>query len=729
MSGGAIQEQLSYGPTNGYVTGIEATNDNEVDGHIANYAYQWNQAGELTQRQDSYYQLTEKFCHNHLGQLTNYSVNQDQCNEAGNQIWLGYDPLGNITEKTDVCTSPNCYVYPTSGPAAVRPHAVSTINPCPHCSVDGVGNGVATNFYYDNNGNMLCVTGHAQCDGYAALSMQYFSFNKVSSVAQGSTTLTYAYDPEHNRIAQNAPQGTTNYFNDPASNVMSERFSSGSSYTWRTYIMVEGKIVAVRIAPSSTPISMRYFVTDHLGSIAVMTDTSGNVLNRYSFDPWGLPRDPTTWSNPNCSADGPQAPYTRGFTGQEHLPGSICLINFNARLYDPQIGRFQSPDPTIEAPYNPQDLNRYSYVLNDPMSFTDPSGLCFLGCFWQNPIFDAVLEIAILFVLPELEGTTFLALANEASEFKLAAIGTLALNGGIAGGLTAAVAGGNVVRGFWMGAAQAGATFGIGGPLGNALGTAVGSATAGQLIAQGAVGGLMSVANHQNFVSGFLAAGVGSLGGPLTGNEFSIQGVAISAVLGGGAAVLGGGKFENGAITGAFAYAAQGVATDETDSPGALGVKGPPNQPVVDPTYRYDNYAQAAVALNQSIAEASTATGWEWGGFVVEQNGFYDTFIYTSESKLGISWDTASIAALKSAYDVLSFDHTHLQSVPVGKTETGMYFSNGDVDLHNFLEGDIGYVGTFVNWFSSMYFLQGGTSYGHNMLGVQGSRCPSFPTC
>jgi len=93
------------------------------------------------------------------------------------------------------------------------------------------------------------------------------------------------------------------------------------------------------------------------------------------------------------------------------------------------------------------------------------------------------------------------------------------------------------------------------------------AATAGQIIGNaalhGMVGGLISTAEHGSFLSGFLAAGVGTLGGPLL-NEgsgtISPQGIFVSATLGGVASVLGGGKFQNGAITGAFAYVASGVA-------------------------------------------------------------------------------------------------------------------------------------------------------------------------
>jgi hypothetical protein len=60
----------------------------------------------------------------------------------------------------------------------------------------------------------------------------------------------------------------------------------------------------------------------------------------------------------------------------------------DGRVYDPLLARFGTPDPT-ENPFSTQGWNRYSYVGNSPLNFTDPSGYCFLGCFWK-PIFKAI---------------------------------------------------------------------------------------------------------------------------------------------------------------------------------------------------------------------------------------------------------------------------------------------------------------------------------------------------
>ena len=62
-----------------------------------------------------------------------------------------------------------------------------------------------------------------------------------------------------------------------------------------------------------------------------------------------------------------------GYCGHEHLP-EFNLLNMNARLYDPWTARFLSPDPYVQLPDFTQSFNRYSYCLNNPFKFVDPSG-------------------------------------------------------------------------------------------------------------------------------------------------------------------------------------------------------------------------------------------------------------------------------------------------------------------------------------------------------------------
>jgi len=120
---------------------------------------------------------------------------------------------------------------------------------------------------------------------------------------------------------------------------------------------------------SNSPV-IYYLCKDHLGSITGIMDSNGNMLEELNYDPWGKRRNPQDWSYTNVTAP----TYTeRGFTGHEHLD-SFGLINMNGRIFDPEISRFLSPDPIVQNPYNLLNYNRYSYCLNNPLKFTDPSG-------------------------------------------------------------------------------------------------------------------------------------------------------------------------------------------------------------------------------------------------------------------------------------------------------------------------------------------------------------------
>ncbi len=121
-------------------------------------------------------------------------------------------------------------------------------------------------------------------------------------------------------------------------------------------------------------VSVSSFTTDltldRLGSVAVLTDGAGAVSERDSYDAWGRRRNSDGTDNPSCSIT---SATTRGFTGHEMLD-TVCQVNANARLYDPTIARFMSPDSMVSDPFDGQSFNRYSYVENGPLSATDPTG-------------------------------------------------------------------------------------------------------------------------------------------------------------------------------------------------------------------------------------------------------------------------------------------------------------------------------------------------------------------
>ncbi len=113
-----------------------------------------------------------------------------------------------------------------------------------------------------------------------------------------------------------------------------------------------------------------YFHRDYLGSIIAITDQQGSIVEKRHFDAWGTP---VKIMNGQGDVLDKLTFTDRGYTGHEHLQG-INIIHMNGRLYDPYLRRFMAPDNYVQDPTNTQNFNRYSYVLNNPLKYTDPSG-------------------------------------------------------------------------------------------------------------------------------------------------------------------------------------------------------------------------------------------------------------------------------------------------------------------------------------------------------------------
>ncbi|PJB56467.1 MAG: hypothetical protein CO098_14055 [Bacteroidetes bacterium CG_4_9_14_3_um_filter_41_19] len=142
------------------------------------------------------------------------------------------------------------------------------------------------------------------------------------------------------------------------------------------YISGGDGLFAIYVIDQDGKATMNYIHKDYQGSFETITNHKGAVVERLSFDPWGRRRNATDWTFNNV----PETyTFDRGYTGHEHL-GAFGLINMNGRMYDYMLGRFLSPDNHVQAPDYTQNFNRYSYVLNNPLKYTDPSGYSVVGC-------------------------------------------------------------------------------------------------------------------------------------------------------------------------------------------------------------------------------------------------------------------------------------------------------------------------------------------------------------
>ena len=181
----------------------------------------------------------------------------------------------------------------------------------------------------------------------------------------------------------------------------------------RVFIYLNGQRVAMEEN------GKKYFYhNDHLGGTNIVTDESGQQVKYIDYKPYGE----TKTEEGSLSSK-------KKFTGKE-LDDSTGLYDYSARMYDAKTGRFISPDPTIPKLSNPQSLNRYSYCLNNPLKYVDPTGhvadyamdAFFFGldleAYQQNPSFlnaaalgiDAVLAVTPL--VPAVGGLSIRALSN-----------------------------------------------------------------------------------------------------------------------------------------------------------------------------------------------------------------------------------------------------------------------------------------------------------------------------
>jgi RHS repeat-associated protein len=274
------------------------------------------------------------------------------------------------------------------------------------------------------------------------------------------------------------------------------------------------------------------------------------VVERFSYDPFGKRRNAngtddvgSYQTNNSISSAQPH----RGYTGHEMLE-EMGIVHMNGRLYDPRLGRVMSADPIVQAPAMSQSYNRYSYVMNGPLSLTDPSGFS-----WWTDLRDDWLKPAAAIVVaiyaPQISGYLWgEAYAGVACYAGVTTAQVAIVQGATAGFLAGAITGGTVESAFY------------GGISGAAFGSLHGmDQGVDKVIAHGLAGGVMARAQGGDFGSGFLAsaftqaASMSSVfGNPGEGTAMRAQNAIMAGIVGGTASVLGGGKFANGAVTGAM---------------------------------------------------------------------------------------------------------------------------------------------------------------------------------
>ena len=214
---------------------------------------------------------------------------------------------------------------------------------------------VQYNLVYDDNGNLTQGWDFSDPSQVASRTVTYNGDNMPEIIVhQYHGTTSLAYDGEGGRVKKAVSGGATTYY-------IGSHFEVAGGV--ETKYIFAGNLRVARV----TSAGKSFFHKDHLGSSTVMTDyAGGTVVETAEYLPFGLTRVQT----------GTEVTYYK-FTDQE-LDAESGLYNYGARLYDPAIGIFISPDSIVPDPYDPQTLNRYSYCRNNPLVYVDPSGHIFL---------------------------------------------------------------------------------------------------------------------------------------------------------------------------------------------------------------------------------------------------------------------------------------------------------------------------------------------------------------
>jgi RHS repeat-associated protein len=267
----------------------------------------------------------------------------------------------------------------------------------------------------------------------AALDITYNAFKSpIDIIEEGKDKISFIYNMNNSR--------STMYYGglqpDKLARPLRKHYSTDGSMEIKlnknnddtefiTYIGGDAYTAPVMLKSNGTTQNYLYLHRDYLGSIVAVTNQAGPVVEKRLFDAWG---------NVVKVQDGAGNVLThltvtdRGYTGHEHLQG-VNLIHMNGRLYDPVVHRFLQPDNFIQDPSNTQNFNRYSYVLNNPLRYTDASG----EFFWAAVFVGALIGAAA-------GGAGYIANAIMTGNWDWGQFGLSVLAGAVIGGISGGIA-------------------------------------------------------------------------------------------------------------------------------------------------------------------------------------------------------------------------------------------------------------------------------------------------
>ncbi|MFD1584227.1 RHS repeat-associated core domain-containing protein [Microbulbifer halophilus] len=377
--GNGLITTRGYDPESGRLTKIITGG-----GSIQNNEYAWRSNGTLESRlikdANGVEQRREEFIYDALNRLTDSNISI--AGGAARSLSTTYNKLGNIRSKTSSHqsdTQVTGYQYGQTRNAG--PNAVSNVD------IDGV----AHTLHYNKNGAITRYDAASGDDKWITWNARQLPTEIVLGDSKTTGTPTardrFSYGPGGDRYYRE-----TSWWDEDAQTLRTEKafilgkFEEQLPANDPDYQRIEKTrldanvlhIAAYRHTGEEEEFK-EYLHRDHLGSIEKVTDGTGDlIILDTAFEPFGGRRSPDWHSQLSDQAidyllEAQGISTRRGFTGHEHLDRT-GLIHMNGRIYDPTLGRFLSPDPVVQFPESSQSWNRYSYVRNNPLSVTDPSG-------------------------------------------------------------------------------------------------------------------------------------------------------------------------------------------------------------------------------------------------------------------------------------------------------------------------------------------------------------------
>lgn len=598
--GNGLVTRLDADPASAALRGVHTGVPGAAD--IVALAYEHDANGNVTARVDERTGISERFGYDALDRLVSIE------GTGAAPVSVRYDALGNILERSD------------RGPYAYG-EACDGVTPGPF-AVTSVG---ARRYCYDARGRAVRA---------GARTLSYGAGDVPVAIRGPEASLELAYGPDAERVLETERRGAqVKRVRWPVPGF--EEIDGPTGLEQRHHLTGGATVI---VGPDGT--REEYAHTDALGSVVAVTDESGAVRARYAFDAWG--------QRSASDVIGEASRY--GFTGHEELE-AVGLVHMGGRVYDPEIGRFVAPDPFVQDPGDSQSLNRYSYVANNPLSATDPTGyfsvrsigksigraLGGLGRGLSNPgaslaragvrlnrwvqnpqnqrmVASIAISVAAAYVAP-------LAAAQFQGFAQWAVGAAVSGTGGFASGYVASDGNLEYARRSGLSAM---AFYGIGQYyMGKTLEL---KDMAVKAVAHGIVGGVSAAANGGSFESGFassflseavsLGDGYDRAAGALEIDAGSAAwSAASSALVSGATSELTGGSFEQGAISGALGALYNRYFHRVLEKDGSVVLElvhqqdGNPDEPC---TLKYETVLKAVVIAEDGIVYDPVA------GFIME---------------------------------------------------------------------------------------------------------------